>query len=137
MKTFVTGICLAFVSILTSCKKDSLPPEGTNAGESPVRIIRYELYTNENFANDPKKIQFSLFIRKAGNTIFDSSLALMEIRNIPDSIHKIIIEKAVPGNDTATLVVGFDYSIENVGNSWYLEPFPAGDTLKILSYPFR
>ena len=61
----------------------------------------------------------------------------MKIKDIPDSLHKIVIEKSVPGNDPSTLTVGFDYEIENVGSSWYLEPFPRGDSLKLLRYPFR
>jgi hypothetical protein len=61
----------------------------------------------------------------------------MKIKDIPDSNHRIIIEKLAPDNDTATLVVGFNYQIENVGFSWYLDTFRAGNTFKLLRYSFR
>jgi hypothetical protein len=61
----------------------------------------------------------------------------MKVKDIPDSLHKIVIEKWVPQNDTSSLAVAFTYYIENVGYSWYLQPFPAGDTLKVLEYTFR
>ena len=118
--------------IVVSCKKDQ-----PNAKTNPPRKVRYELYTNEDFSGDQKNILFSIFIRNGQKTIFDSPLAAMKIKDIPDSNHKIIIEKLAPDNDTATLVVGFNYQIENVGFSWFLETFPAGDTVKVLRYPFR
>ena len=61
----------------------------------------------------------------------------MKISAIPDSLHKIVIEKTVPGNDTTALVVGFTYYIENVGYSWNLDSFPARDTFKLIQYSFR
>jgi hypothetical protein len=118
--------------IVVSCKKDQ-----PNAKTNPPRKVRYELYTNEDFSGDQKNILFSIFIRSGQKTIFDSPLATMKIKDIPDSNHKIIIEKLAPDNDTATLVVGFNYQIENVGFSWFLETFPVGDTVKVLRYPFR
>jgi hypothetical protein len=118
--------------IVVSCKKDQ-PSAKTN----PPRKVRYELYTNEDFSDDQKNILFSIFMRNGQKTIFDSPLAKMKIKDIPDSNHRIIIEKMTPDNDTSTLVVGFNYQIENVGFSWYLETFPAVDTFKVLRYPFR
>jgi hypothetical protein len=118
--------------IVVSCKKDQL-----NAKINPPRKVRYELYTNEDFSDDQKNILFSIFMRNGQKTIFDSPLAKMKIKDIPDSNHRIIIEKMAPDNDTSTLVVGFNYQIENVGYSWYLESFPAVDTFKVLRYPFR
>jgi hypothetical protein len=61
----------------------------------------------------------------------------MKIKDIPDSNHRIIIEKIAPDNETSTLVVGFNYQIETVGYSWYLDTFPATDTFKLLRYSFR
>ncbi|HET7002946.1 MAG TPA: hypothetical protein VFI33_16585 [Puia sp.] len=118
--------------IVVSCKKDQ-----TGAKTNPPRKVRYELFTNEDFSTDQKNILFSIFIRSGQKTIFDSPLAAMKIKDIPDSNHKIIIEKLAPDNDTATLVVGFNYQIENVGNSWFLDTFSAGNTFKLLRYPFR
>jgi hypothetical protein len=118
--------------IVVSCKKDQ-----PNAKINPPRKVRYELYTNEDFSDNQQNILFSIFMRNGQKTIFDSPLAKMKIKDIPESIHRIIIEKMVPDNDTSTLVVGFNYQIENVGSSWYLETFPAVDTFKVLRYPFR
>jgi hypothetical protein len=132
MKIYHYLIFPVLLLIAVSCKKDQ-----PNAKTSPPRKIRYELYTNEDFSNDQKNIFFSIFMRNGQRVIFDSPLATMKIKDIPDSNHRIVIEKLAPDNDTSTLVVGFNYQIENVGFSWYLETFPAGDTIKVLSYPFR
>lgn len=69
--------------------------------------------------------------------IFDSLFVTMKVEDIPDSNHRIVIEKAVPGNDTSTLAVGFYYEIEGVGISWYLDSFPATDTFKLVRYSFQ
>src|SRR5579864_8020425 len=116
----ILPVLLFFV---VSCKKDQ-----PNAKINPQRKVRYELYTDEDFSDDQKNIQFSIFMRNGQNTIFDSPLAKMEIKDIPDSNHRIIIEKMAPDNDTSTLVVGFNYQIENVGFSWFMDTFPASDT---------
>jgi hypothetical protein len=125
-------ILSVFLLIVVSCKKDQ-PAARTN----PPRKVRYELFTNEDFSSDQKNILFSIFMRNGQRTIFDSPLATMKIKDIPDSNHRIIIEKLAPDNDTATLVVGFNYQIENVGNSWFLDTFSASSTFKLLRYPFR
>ena len=137
MKAHTILIAAAVIIALGSCKKDEASRSGGNNNNSQARKVRYELYTEEDFTGDQHNIQFSLFIKNAGKTIFDSSLATMKVEEIPDSIHKIVIEKFVPGNDASTLTVGFTYQIENVGISWYLDTFPAGDTLKLLQYRFK
>jgi hypothetical protein len=126
-------LILFALSILTaSCSKDQPPViSGT------PRKVRYELFTREDFSDNHKNIQFSVFMRKGQKTIFDSLLSSMKISDIPDSNHKIIIEKWVPDNNDSTLVVGFNYEIENVGMSWYLDSFSAKENLKVLSYSFR
>jgi hypothetical protein len=127
---------LAFLLFLIpGCKKYQQDAPGTK--NTVVRNVRFELFTNEHFETDHKNIQFRVIIRNEQHTLLDSSLATMQVNEIPDSLHRIIVEKQVPGNDPATLTVGFDYTIENVGTSWYLEQFLAGDTLKVLRYPFR
>jgi hypothetical protein len=118
--------------IAVSCKKDQ-----PNGNTNPPRKVRYELYTNEDFSDDQKNILFSIFMRRGQKTIFDSPLATIKIKDIPDSNHRIIIEKLAPDNDTSALVVGFNYQIENVGNSWFLDTFSAGNTFKLLRFPFR
>jgi len=127
---YFTILSVLLLAVL-SCKKDQ--PAKTN----PPRKVRYELFTNEDFSDDAKNILFSIIMRTGQHTIFDSPLAAMKIKEIPDSNHRIIIEKLVPDNDTATLVVGFNYQIENVGSSWFLDTFRTGNTFKLLRYSFR
>jgi hypothetical protein len=135
MKAYSILAIVAVVSCLAACKKEGYPQYEDYFTQE--RIVRYELYTTEDFSDERNNIQFSLTIRKAGRTLFDSALATMKISDIPDSAHRIIIEKRVPHNDTASLAVGFDYTIENVGVSWHVEEFPAGDTLKVVRFGFR
>ncbi len=132
MKIYHFIILPVLLLMVVSCKKDQ-PNEKTNT----PRKVRYELFTKEDFSDDQKNILFSIFIRNGQKTIFDSPLATMKIKDIPDSNHKIIIEKIVPDGATSTLAVGFDYTIENVGMSWHLDTFPLKDTFKLLSFPFR
>ena len=131
MNTRYFSLLSVLLLVVLSCKKDQ-PPK-TN----PERKVRYELFTNEDFSDDAKNIQFSVIMRNGQHILFDSSLAAMKIKEIPDSNHRIIIEKLVPDNDTATLVVGFNYQIENVGSSWFLDTFRTGNTFKLLRYSFR
>src|SRR5579863_751811 len=118
--------------LVVACKKDQ-PGIKTN----PQRKVQYELFNNEDFSDNQKNILFSIFMRNGQTTIMDSPLATMKIKDIPDSNHRIVIEKLVPDNDTATLVVGFNYQIENVGNSWFQDTFSSGNAFKLLRYPFR
>jgi hypothetical protein len=138
MKRSYILIAAALTIIAVSCKKDH-PDTGGSHNTPPARKVRYELFTKEDFSDDSLDITFTLFMedRNTDIRIFDSALATMKISEIPDSLHKIVVEKLVPGNDTATLVVGFDYYIHNVGYSWYLDTFPSLDTLKLLRYSFR
>jgi len=135
-RTSFTILIIAVMTIFGSCEKDQLQENGST-NNPPVRKVRYELYTNEDFSGETGNIRFSLTMRNGVKAIFDSSLATMKIQDIPDSAHRIIIEKSVPGNNTSALTVGFNYEIENVGISWYLELFPTGDTLKVLRYSFK
>src|SRR5215467_12465609 len=79
--------------VLDSCKKTN--PSGENPGIE--RKIRFQLYTNEDFSDETSVITFSIFIKKAQTTLFDSSLAPMQLKDIPDSTHKIVIEKTISG----------------------------------------
>ena len=132
-------LIVVIITAFASCRKYQSPPghDHGNHGISHQRKVRYELYTDRSQAGDKKNIHFSIFMRDGRNTIFDSALAVMTVENIPDFDHRIIIEKLVPDNDPATLAVGFNYEIDNIGISWYLDAFPSGDTLKVLNTPFR
>jgi hypothetical protein len=135
MKAYSILAIVAVVSCLAACKKEGYPQYEDYFTQQ--RVVRYELYTTEDFSDENNNIQFSLTIRKPGRTLFDSALATMKISEIPDSAHRIIIEKRVPGNDTSRLAVGFDYKIENVGVSWYVDEFLANDTLKVVRFSFK
>ena len=128
---------LGLILAIGSCKKQNAQAAGNTGNRNYSRKVRYELYTKEDFSNNLETIQFTLHMETIRKSIFDSLLAPMKIADIPDSDHRIIIEKSVPGNDTSTLRVGFLYTIENVGMSWQLESFPALDTFKVVSFPFQ
>jgi hypothetical protein len=137
MKKYLFSILLGAMAFLLSCNKDPLPSPGDSSHQAPMRKVRYELYTEENFSDNNENILFIIIMKNAGITIFDSTWTEMKIRDIPDLNHRIIVEKLVPGNDTSTLSVGFVYRIENVGYASYLDPFPSGDSLKVLRYSFK
>src|SRR5690242_1352599 len=100
MKIFFTSVLALFI-MLESCKKNH--PAGDNIDPGIERTIRFQLYTNEDFSGETSVIRFSVFIRNAHTTLFDSSLAVMQIKDIPDAAHKLVIEKTVSGNGNANL----------------------------------
>lgn len=113
-----------------------MDPAPDQTGKS--RKVRFLLYTNKDFAGNNGNINFTFTIQNPdGQVLWDSAMAAMKIKDIPDFDHKITMEKTVPGNNPSLLKVGFLYSIENVGFSWHFEPFNAGDTLKIVDYNFQ
>jgi hypothetical protein len=107
-------LLLSVILIQTACHK----PQGDVDGLPKIpRKFRFQLYTNSDFSNDNHLITFEVFIEKSANQVlWDSTLSPMKIKDIPDSIHKLIIDKSAPGNETGLLKVGFRYAIENVGN---------------------
>ena len=114
----------------TSCFKDPVSP-------AIERKVQFVLYTDKDFTNDSGIITFRLSIQNAFNPLWDSTLAPMAIKDIPDSAHKIVVEKLVPFNDNSMLKVGFYYEIENVGNSWFLDSLPPGVAFKRVEFNFR
>ncbi len=137
MKHYLFPVIIVFVLIAASCKKDHLPCDGKDPGPGVPRKVRYELYTNKDFSHNPQDIQFRLRMQDADGFVYDSLLAPMKIADIPDSLHRIIVERLVPGNNPARLTVGFVYQIPNVGISWHLENFEARDTLKVVRFAFE
>ncbi len=103
----------------------------------PKERYRFQLYTNQDFSNDNAVIHFSIFIKNGSTVLLDSALATMQIKDIPDAAHKIVIEKSVTGYDNADLSAGFQYEIENVGFSWFTDTSKAGNSLKIIDYAFQ
>jgi hypothetical protein len=133
MKMRLILAAVAVMCIVISCTKD----HNHTVRNKPVRKVHYELFTTENFSEDQHDIQFNLFMRDGRRTIFDSALAIMKIKDIPDSLHRLVFDKIVPGNSQEALVVGFTYHIVNVGFSWFLDEYPKGDTLKVIKYSFK
>src|SRR5215471_5207576 len=117
MKKFV-GVLAAIAVLLSvsSCRKYS---SGNINYPLPERTIRFQLYTNQDFSDNASVINFSIFIRDANRTLFDSSLASMRIQDIPDALHKLTIEKTV--RDNSDLAAGFRYEIHDVGNSSFID----------------
>jgi hypothetical protein len=83
-------------------------------------------------------VTFTLAIKKPnGDVLWDSILAPINIKDIPDLDHPLFVEKYVPGNDPSLLKVGFLYTIDNVGNSSFTVPFEPGETLKKVGFNFQ
>jgi hypothetical protein len=131
---FVTVVALLSV-IGQSCKKTH--PSTGGESLSSERKIRFQLYTDKDFSNENSVIKFSIFIRDAHTTLFDSSLAPMKLQDIPDAAHKIVIDKMVLGDNNADLAAGFHYEIQNVGHSGYIDTSRAGNEFKVVDYAFH
>ena len=122
-----------FLAMITlSCRKD-YSTSGTTYPQN--RTIRFQLYTNQDFSTNTSAINFSIFIKNGSKTLFDSSFASMQIKDIPDNAHKIIVEKTVA--DNSDLAAGFRYEIQNVGISWHIDTSKAGNGLKVIDYAFQ
>lgn len=128
IKTILFLTALSFMS----CTKEDAPSPTT-----APRKIRFVLYTEEDFSGDNDNITFSLVIRNSVKTLFDSSLSVMKVKDIPNAANKLIFEKQVPNDDGSVLTAGFYYTIENVGLSWYLDTCSAGQSLKVINYSFK
>ena len=116
----------------TSCDKSTV-----SSPVSTPRKIQYELFTNSDFSGNETYITFSLFMRTQTKILLDSQLAPMKIKEIPNAANKIIITKTVPDNESSDLSIGFLYTINGIGNSWYLDTCKAGETFKVVNFAFR
>jgi hypothetical protein len=133
MKKFTRiAAAMAVLFSAVSCKKYS---SGNIIYPPPPRTIRFQLYTNQDFSDNASVINFSIFIRDANRTLFDSSLASMRIQDIPDALHKLIIEKTV--NDNADLAAGFHYDIHDIGSASFIDTSKAGNPFKIIDFAFQ
>ena len=135
MKIFSISIVALLIVTAESCKKTYPSTDGGDPGNA--RKIRFQLYTDKDFSRETSVIKFSIFIRNTRTTLFDSSLAPMQIKDIPDAAHKLVIEKTVQGNDNSDLAAGFHYEIQNVGHSGYIDTSKAGNALKVIDYAFQ
>jgi len=131
---------IATILMGTACKKPTIghTSDKTLDIPEPPRVVQFSLYTDKDFSNDNKNITFTLFIQNPANQmLWDSVLMPMKIKDIPNLAHKLVVEKTVPGNDGSLLKVGFRYTIENVGISWYFDSSSAGENFKIINFNFR
>ena len=127
-------LSLSVILIGTSCKKQTDVPGNTGV----LRKVQFSLYTDKDFSGNNGIITFKLSIQNSSSQVlWDSVLAPMQIKDIPGLAHKLVVEKQVPGNDNSLLKAGFFYTIENVGNSWHLDAFNAGETFKIVDFNFQ
>jgi hypothetical protein len=133
MKRYSPLLVLLFATMVfaTSCKK-----EATQARPNAERTIKFSLYTERDFSSDNDNITFSLFIKNHSNTIFDSALATMRVKDIPNLANKLVFIKSVSG-DGSELAAGFNYSIENVGMSWYIDTCGAQELFKEINFSFK
>lgn len=131
-KNLLTIFCACAFLLTAACKKS------TTSDLVATRKIKFILYTDKDFSGDNGNIQFKLSIQKLPNQIlWDSVLPPMRIKDIPNLAHKLVVEKAVPGNDDTTIKAGFTYTIENVGNSWYYDISNEGEKYKEILFNFQ
>ena len=134
--SIISILCVSTILIGTSCKKQKTDQVHNSPGV--IRKVQFILYTDKDFSSNSDIITFKLSIQNSTNqTLWDSMLTPMKIKDMPNVAHKLVVEKVVPGNDASRLKVGFYYSIENVGNSWHVDMFNAGETFKIVDFNFQ
>jgi len=135
MKIYFISIVVLLIVSMVACKK-SYP--STNGENPPIdRKFRFQLYTDKDFSGETSVITFSIFIRNARTGLFDSLLTPMQLKDIPDAAHKLVIEKTVPGDVNSDLAAGFRYDIQNVGHSGYTDTSKAGSNFKVIDYAFQ
>jgi hypothetical protein len=122
---------LAIIVGMSSCKK-----ENTLGKALDSRLVTFKLYTDQDFSTDESNITFSIFIKDGGTHLFDSTYAVMKVKDIPKMANAIIVEKKIQANNNR-LVVGFNYNIENVGTSWYVDTLSATQKSKVVEFNFR
>lgn len=135
MKHF-SVLSILIVLIATSCEKQTAYITSNSPAVS--RKVQFVLYTDKDFSANNDSISFKVSIQNTANQmLWDSTLALMKIKDIPDAAHKIVVEKTVSANETTLLKAGFFYTIQNVGASWYYDSVKVGEALKIINYNFQ
>lgn len=122
--------------MVASCKKQETNPlRNVPAG---MRKIQFSLYTDKDFSGYNEKIVFTLSIRRStSRVIWDSVLPPMKVKDIPTVANKLVIEKIIPESSSSLLKVGFIYSIENVGMSWFWDKSNPGETFKKVDFNFQ
>jgi len=135
MKRFAGVLLILAAALIIACKKEKQQPVA-----APTKTVRFVLYTNEDFSTDEDTIRFSLTIRNNAGTIktrsvFDSTLAVMRIKDIPKPANKLIFSKTIP-DDGSVLAAGFIYSTRfGIGSKF--DTVGTNEKLKVLEYPFQ
>ena len=124
------GWILPALCLAAACKKHATPPA--------PRTVNYVLYTEKDFSGNNDTIRFEIVMKAGSTTLLDSPLAAMTVAQVPHQAGKIDITKTVPETyRNADLQVGFLYSIDNVGSSWFLDSSKAGNLQKVVTYKFE
>jgi len=128
--SFASGIACYLLLVIASCNK--FKNETVTS-----RNVQFQLYKNQDFSNDNNLITFKLTIQQLPNTIiWDSVLAPMKIKDIPSFANRININKTV-NTQPGQLKLGFYYTIEEVGDSWFFEPMESWESFKLVDFNFR
>ena len=125
-----SGIACYLLIVIASCNK-------FNNETVTSRNVQFQLYTDQDFSNDNHLITFKLTIQQLPNTIiWDSVLAPMKIKDIPSFANRINIDKTVK-TQPGQLKLGFYYTIEEVGDSWFFQPMESWESFKLVDLNFR
>jgi hypothetical protein len=125
-----SGIACYLLIVIASCNK-------FNNETVTSRNVQFQLYTDQDFSNDNHLITFKLTIQQLPNTIiWDSVLAPMKIKDIPSFANRINIDKTVK-TQPGQLKLGFYYTIEEVGDSWFFQPMESWESFKLVDFNFR
>lgn len=126
----MAGLILSFSLLLAAgCKNEDLAP-------STPRTIRFELYTDQDFSKETNSIVFEPSISDGRTVLWDSVFTSMQLKDIPSEAHKIVFEKVIRNNN-AELKVGFKYTLDNVGYSWFYDKSTPGVQLKTVTFNFK
>ncbi|MES2806995.1 MAG: hypothetical protein V4619_00110 [Bacteroidota bacterium] len=133
MKILFLRLILAVTAaiMISSCQKETQPVKLVN------RTINFNLYTEKDFSAENGNIVFNLMIRDGATTLLDSAIATMKIKDIPNKANKLVFAKKLTIGSNVDLRVGFKYTIENVGYSWYFDNFEAGSLHKEVIFSFK
>jgi len=131
------GLACYLLLITTSCNKHKHDHDHVDTENAIDRTVQFSLYTDKDFSADEKLITFRVAIEKYPNiTIWDSVLPPMKIKDIPSPLNKLKIEKLVK-NQAGQLKVGFYYTIDNVGISWFYNAMESWESNKVVDFNFR
>jgi hypothetical protein len=134
----LSALVAAVISMVfaTSCNKETDANEYQNQNTEVARKVRFQLYTDQNFSDDSHTISFRLFIQNSNSAVlWDSLLPPMAIKDIPGAANKLVTEKTISADASSLLKVGFRYSIQGIGESWFIDT--CGTNFKLVDFNFR